>query len=116
MRLIDADKLPVDIKKDDIDNAPTIEAEPIKHGQWVNVTTPLLALFGDCRYECSNCGYYLDYKPNILDGKKGNTYCDCCGAKMDLKTLVDNTDNSSIVYVPLYTTKRGLRIVKQKHL
>lgn len=67
------------------DKITTGEYQPVKHGRWIDVTTPLLASFGDCRYECSNCGYYLDYKPNNLDGKKGNAYCDCCGAKMDLK-------------------------------
>lgn len=49
-----------------------------------------------------------------LNWKKDNS--ERCGAKMDLKVLSDDTYNSNIAYVPLYTTKRGLRIVKQKHL
>ena len=77
---------------DDILKEPTVDAEPIKHGRWIDVTTPLLAIFGDCRYKCSSCGYYLDHKPNIINGGKGNAYCDCCGAKMD-RGMNNENDN-----------------------
>lgn len=86
MRLIDADALKADyirtttitntpcclyVSKEQIDNAPTIEAEPIRHGEWV----------WDEAYEmftCSECGKQMirnDYP-----------YCAFCGAKMEADT------------------------------
>lgn len=90
MRLIDADALFISkeycldeagfgasyyvVHKSDIDEAPTIEAEPVKHGRW--------NLRNSCQrfgYYCSNCnieaiytGTKLNYRPN-------------CGSKMDLE-------------------------------
>ena len=65
---------------DAIDLAPTIEAEPVKHGKWDLVE-------GDCSIlaRCSVCGR------NVVGGiswdLKGNEYrykyCPNCGAKMD---------------------------------
>ena len=84
MRLIDADDLPtlatelrlkngktkhfVGVEFDDIRNAPTIEAETVRHGKWVvagNTTH---------YYICSVCG-----KP----GDSFDIYCRSCGAKME---------------------------------
>lgn len=101
MRLIDADEL---LKKayksdwnwhdrlhtekqkvvdvEDIDEAPTIEAEPVKHGHWIDKTTWFGGI-GKCKYECSNCGYTIDYDPKSRGDKRGGNYCDDCGAKMD---------------------------------
>lgn len=54
-----------------IKNAPTIEAEPVKHGRWKKIGhiehTWLVS-------KCSECGY------QTIDA--GN-YCTNCGAKMD---------------------------------
>ena len=54
-----------------IKNAPTIEAEPVKHGRWTKIghieNTWLVS-------KCSECGY------QTIDA--GN-YCPNCGAKMD---------------------------------
>ncbi len=63
----------------EIVNAPAVEAEPVRHGQWI-----------DCMvrdWRCSECGeaickvrnvdgYCYDDKPN---------YCPNCGAKMNLE-------------------------------
>ena len=58
MRLIDANALPRNVWLDgnvlviavaEIDNSPTIEAEPVKHGRWERVTP-----YGT--YKCSVCG------------------------------------------------------------
>lgn len=49
-------------------DAPTIEAEPVKHGRWEN---------GRHCYECSSCG-------NGYVGMPKTNYCPNCGAKMDL--------------------------------
>lgn len=50
-----------------INNAPTIEAEPVKHGRWIKT---------DFYFEkCSNCGDL---------GLRGFRYCPNCGAKMQI--------------------------------
>jgi len=102
MRLIDADKMKERIENPDyalynsemraewieqcIANAPTIEDEPVRHGEW------------ECRYDeeyddyincCSVCGEpdalsRSDY--NYRGGKireNDSNYCPACGAKMD---------------------------------
>lgn len=99
MRLIDADALKIDyivpstttgtpcylyISKEQIDCAPTIEAEP-KRGRWVDDADIIDASFDLHKYRCSNCNSYADkficghdwytgFKPN---------YCPNCGAKME---------------------------------
>ena len=91
MRLIDADALIEEMKecaitrqdlycngyaKAFIDNAPTIEAEPVRHGQWEYraVDTPNLGR----KYEmyCTACG-------KTPDPEKWYDFCPMCGAKMD---------------------------------
>ena len=84
MRLIDADALPREkilaargngqyedveiVYGNDIDNAPTIEAEPVRYGEWkvAGNTTHY--------YTCSVCG-----KP----GDGWDNYCRSCGALME---------------------------------
>ena len=89
MRLIDADEL-IHFYFDDengnptldfipwefIENAPTIDAEPRKHGHWI-VLHGVLAddgIYGDMG-KCSNCGLHLrDWEWD---------YCPNCGSVMD---------------------------------
>lgn len=53
-----------------IDAQPTVEAEPVKHGEWKRI--------GNCHYKCSTCG------ENIMTSSlKRFNYCLYCGAKMD---------------------------------
>ena len=60
-----------------IKKAPTIEAEPVKHGQWIEYIYR-----SHCnneeknRYRCSIC-YHIEKYPT--------KYCADCGAKMDLE-------------------------------
>lgn len=80
MRLIDADKLKETIHTHHyilmftfgidcaIDEQPTVEAEPVKHGHWVAFESKV----GHIQY-CSSCG--IGY-PERTD------YCPHCGAKM----------------------------------
>ncbi|MDE5564119.1 MAG: hypothetical protein K2I93_03100 [Oscillospiraceae bacterium] len=83
MRLIDADKLKPDTKtftsayseeltefysQKVIDNAPTIDAKPERHGEWIN------ALEHCGAFVCSDC----EYQSTAL-----YKYCPSCGAKMD---------------------------------
>lgn len=90
MRLIDADALVDDYNKNsnrhdkskfgdvsyedffdaviyDVSHAPTVDAEPVKHGHWT-----------ECKdrhsWECSVCHTW-----SVVGGH----YCDWCGAKMD---------------------------------
>lgn len=97
MRLIDADAL-MELARNHINRAvdcndiarfPTIEAEPVRHGEWV---TDDLG-----RTHCSRCHKRLPYfhcyndEPNSdwdeeWDEEIPETrYCPNCGAKMDLK-------------------------------
>ena len=55
--------------KDIIKDAPTIEAEPVRHGQWIP---------DDYEYNhCSECGFEHD-EPEYV-----TPYCPNCGANMD---------------------------------
>ena len=56
-----------------IDNAPTIEAEPIRYGEWIG--KPMIG--GYSRMRCSVCDNVF------LDNKEKWNYCPCCGAKME---------------------------------
>lgn len=57
-----------------IDNAPTIDAEPVMHGKWIEHDD------GTVLCECSECNEkYLLYEEHIL----GRNFCPNCGAKMD---------------------------------
>lgn len=53
---------------DSIDAQPTIEAEPVRHGYWIEGRD------GSCM--CSECGKVSRYEIGY--------YCSKCGAKMDL--------------------------------
>ncbi len=109
MRLIDADKL-IDYTDDRyswheigrrdrdeivwaIESAPTVEAEPVKHGRWkydgngMDWNIPA--------WICSECGFRNDMIPTLVKGVNGivefqnpmswsgSKYCANCGARMD---------------------------------
>lgn len=59
-----------------IDAAPAVDAEPARHGRWVDKTKWIHGL-PDYRFECSECSYAV-WSPT----DKTN-YCPECGAKMD---------------------------------
>lgn len=56
---------------DYINNAPTIEAEPVRHGEWC---------WDGKLKACSECGSYVEWD-NCL-GANHWKYCPYCGAKM----------------------------------
>ena len=78
MRLIDADALmkkygePCHSFADVIEDMPTIEAEPVRHGRWIYDINNL--------YGCSRC-----FGREVISPKKPKAYCPNCGAKMDLE-------------------------------
>lgn len=57
--------------------APTIESEPVRHGEWIDTGIEELDLIYS-GYKCSYCGF-------ILCGDH-TKYCPGCGAKMDKKS------------------------------
>lgn len=68
-----------------IDNAPTVDAQPVKHGEWLEEENPwlriamgrdLYALGRKKLWECSVCDSYCLNRTN---------YCPHCGAKMDFE-------------------------------
>lgn len=102
MRLIDADALIVLIKKrlkntaiigwlcSIIAEAPTIEAEPVRHGEWVtdeydSGEPEAYPAFLDVH--CSECGYDIGAESGQFGWCYGDpfpmSYCPNCGAKMD---------------------------------
>ena len=54
----------------DIDEAPTVDAEPVRHGRWEKM--------GEADYKCSLCGFRFTTADHI----EMFPYCRC-GAKMD---------------------------------
>ena len=87
MRLIDADaflervlpecKYP-DILKEAVENQPTIEAEPVRHGRWLS----LEGWFNKSIVKCSVCGNTLDMD-GVNAGRGDANFCPNCGVKMD---------------------------------
>lgn len=85
MRLIDADVMREDWLEngqneyvydtnavlDSIDEQPTIEAEPVRHGEWVG---------GELGH-CTCCGHE-GCASDIWDGVHGDMFCPNCGAEM----------------------------------
>ena len=86
VRLIDADALKASyivlstttnspchlyVSIEDINSAPTIDAEPVVHGRWTYFNWG-----GKSRYRCSECLHW------VIAGTDRN-HCPNCGAKMD---------------------------------
>lgn len=63
------------IMVDLLENLPSAEVEPVKHGRWTPVTN------GRGGFECSMCH---SYAPSYQDGVEWlSRYCPNCGAKME---------------------------------
>lgn len=79
MELIDRDAVLKTIPNEEtvarmaVMSAPTVDAEPVRHGQWDYVT-----VVDEGFWRCSNCG-----TPSEASGAKLlYKYCPFCGAKM----------------------------------
>ena len=100
MRLIDADalKTTTSIQRANfntlgsirqwIDEAPTIDAEPVRHGKWLHPEEE------DEEYHtvscsCSVCGWKFNLYEDDIDGAP---YCAVCGAKMEPVSPLYQTD------------------------
>lgn len=91
MRLIDAveakklfDDIPIFIGmtgkcvQDMLDKAPTVDAEPVRHGRWVQKEFwP-----GGGTWRCSECGCQVMFMEDTPAAQNMH-YCHNCGAKMD---------------------------------
>ena len=56
-----------------IDEQPTIDAEPVRHGKWMFTPSDAFeAMFA--KPKCSECGF---------ESADGGNYCPNCGARMD---------------------------------
>lgn len=64
-----------------IEDAPLIEAEPVRHGEWVlgDVKPGYFTPGGNRPWICSECGQVVSW----MLGKPNEKYCPNCGAKMD---------------------------------
>lgn len=77
----------VDDMKMELDEAPTIDAEPVRHGKWIKMSDA-----DGIYYACSECGNELtriesfdpqfDLFPRLKSIDK-TRYCSNCGAKME---------------------------------
>ena len=61
--------------KYDVFDAPTVDAEPVKHGHWVIEPDETVM-------HCDVCGWAFEYYGGL---EEENNYCPFCGAKMDGK-------------------------------
>lgn len=62
---------------EEIDKQPTIEAEPVRHGRWINVGEETMHDGWTYRkHKCSECGFLTVEAIN---------FCPKCGARMDGK-------------------------------
>ena len=91
VRLIDANALEPDTEWSEymdgwtsysqlqIDSAPTIEAEPIRHGRWIPTEYDSYADGAPVwdKWECSECGHEHNGEEDTL-----TAFCPDCGAKM----------------------------------
>ena len=94
MRLIDADALLEQMKrtnryfdiKFDIMEEPAVDAEPVRHGRWIDCYG---GKYANQLYECSECKGKALYKYEVdVLGKEHfvqalSDICPHCGAKMD---------------------------------
>lgn len=60
--------------KELIDKCPAVDAEPVRHGRWIN---PRLNKYGHPCHQCNQCLF--------VASQKDRNFCPDCGAKMDLK-------------------------------
>lgn len=57
-----------------IESAPTVDAEPVRHGRWQKERNPMRYQVVPYVFVCDQCGTAFEYD---------TPYCGECGAKMD---------------------------------
>ena len=72
---------------DIIGDAPTVDAEPVRHGRWL----PIGPEDDDVYFICSECRTEISTRWDY-DADAGWNFCPCCGAKMDGRMEVRQCD------------------------
>ena len=62
-----------------IEEIPTIDAEPVRHGKWIELNTESGIFMTYDEVKCSECGFVEFFNK----GWERFKYCPTCGAKMD---------------------------------
>lgn len=73
---------------DQVDREDTIDAEPVRHGKWIEHHEPYTWM-GYTYWSCSECGFECGYEKDITIRTK---YCPHCGAKLE-QGWTEVTDN-----------------------
>lgn len=63
-----------------IDEAPTIDAEPVRHGKWKWLSCTYDRVPKEMEYECSECHHKTIVHGDNMPWEK---YCPNCGVRMD---------------------------------
>lgn len=61
-----------------VDEAPTVDAVPVKHGRWIDIDSETYTW----KIRCSNCGHE---RSMMSTGQIYPMYCENCGTRMDWK-------------------------------
>ena len=69
---------------DVIDEQPTVDAEPVRHGEWVKMRGMMPPEYMGLK-ECSVCGWHINPIGRTAFDKHESEFCYCphCGARMD---------------------------------
>lgn len=70
------------VAANNIKTAPTIDAEPVRHGHWIMKKTAADAPYTVCSH-CNTSVRYNDEYGMVVMNLKGANYCPNCGAKID---------------------------------
>lgn len=65
------DEAPFEYAEGLLENVPSADVAPVRHGRWIDMNTPTENYFP--RYKCSVCGHGSDF----------SNFCPNCGARMD---------------------------------
>lgn len=83
---------------DYIEDTPTIDAEPVRHGRWIRGASKGWPTNPSCLWYCSCCGEKIRYVDTLRTYQKikkpvneVNPYCRKCGAKMDRGDCNENS-------------------------
>lgn len=63
-----------------IQDAPAVDAEPVKRGKWLTCEDG----WGDVHYQCSECGQEWCLNDGTPE-ENGMSYCPHCGANMEVE-------------------------------
>lgn len=69
-----------------LNELPSVDAVPMKHGRWVKMTGMMPPEYHG-HYECSECGWHMKGLGNSWTREEELSYCPQCGAKMYLENV-----------------------------